>query len=133
MADIGKATPPHPAGEQPTEADVLRIADQHGHRWRSADEEGISFEKSAFFDFAAALLRSIADHPATEAVLLTEDEALAIIGKTDSWPLSLTYDSGAYEVTCLKRSAERLFDEIQRAVLAKNGIKVAAIAAGKAE
>jgi hypothetical protein len=54
----GAAPQAQPAGL--TEAGMLQLADGLGTRWQAPDEEGISFEKSQFFEFCTRVLAALA-------------------------------------------------------------------------
>jgi hypothetical protein len=54
----GAAPSVQPAGL--TEAGMLQLADGLGTRWQAPDEEGISFEKSQFFEFCTRVLAALA-------------------------------------------------------------------------
>jgi hypothetical protein len=49
-------------------ADIYAIADRFGHRYRTADEEGMTFDKHAVLDFARAILARSAEAPVASAI-----------------------------------------------------------------
>jgi len=49
-------------------ADIYAIADRFGHRYRTADEEGVTFDKHAVLDFARAILAHSAEAPVASAI-----------------------------------------------------------------
>lgn len=51
-----------------TDAQIYGIADQHSARFRTADEEGMAFDKHAVLDFARAILARSAEAPVASAV-----------------------------------------------------------------
>jgi hypothetical protein len=51
-----------------TNAQIYSIADQHGTRFRTADEEGMTFDKHAVLDFARAILARSAEAPVASAI-----------------------------------------------------------------
>lgn len=55
-----------------TEAQALAIADKYGTRWTAPDEEGISFEKSAFFDFLSEVLATTRKRSDAEVARIME-------------------------------------------------------------
>ena len=46
-----------------TDARIYEIADKHGHRFRTADEEGMTFDKHALLDFANEVRQAATPKP----------------------------------------------------------------------